>query len=136
MVVVRGSIDRRGGDEANLVINEIIPLSELSARYTTGILVRVDETRHGPEMLSKIREVVRGYPGSRDLELLLCLSDGARVKMKVPSVRLDITPELQARLDDLLGAGNFRRITSPPKPAAPGAGGRGQFRGNGGPRRN
>ncbi|MFM9118237.1 MAG: DNA polymerase III subunit alpha [Planctomycetota bacterium] len=136
VVVVRGSIDRRGGDEANLVINEIIPLSELSSRYTTGILVRVDETRHGPEMLSKIREVVRGYPGSRDLELLLCLSDGARVKMKVPSVRLDITPELQARLDDLLGAGNFRRITSPPKPAAPGAGGRGQFRGGGGPRRN
>jgi DNA polymerase-3 subunit alpha len=117
------------------VINEIIPLAELSSRYTTGILVRVDESRHGMEMLPKIREVVRGYPGSCDLELLICLQEGARVRMKVPGVRLEISAELQARLDDLLGAGNFRRITSPPKPSAPGSNGRGQFRG-GGPRRN
>jgi hypothetical protein len=80
-------------------------------------------------MLSKIREVVRGYPGQRDLELLLQLRDGCRVRLKANSVRLDITQELQRRLDELLGPGNVRRITSPPKPSSSGgnAGGRGNF---------
>jgi DNA polymerase-3 subunit alpha len=130
ILVARGVLDRRGGDEANLIVNELIPISELSARYTTGMVVRVDETRHGPEMLTKIREVVRGYPGQRDLELLLQLRDGCRVRLKANSVRLDITQELQRRLDELLGPGNVRRITSPPKPSAGGGngGGRGNFR--------
>ncbi|MFM7070182.1 MAG: DNA polymerase III subunit alpha [Planctomycetota bacterium] len=130
ILVARGVLDRRGGDEANLIVNELIPISELSARYTTGMVVRVDETRHGPEMLSKIREVVRGYPGQRDLELLLQLRDGCRVRLKANSVRLDITQELQRRLDELLGPGNVRRITSPPKPSSNGGngGGRGNFR--------
>jgi DNA polymerase-3 subunit alpha len=130
ILVARGVLDRRGGDEANLIVNELIPISELSARYTTGMVVRVDETRHGPEMLTKIREVVRGYPGQRDLELLLQLRDGCRVRLKANSVRLDITHELQRRLDELLGPGNVRRITSPPKPSAGGGngGGRGNFR--------
>ncbi|MEY4177119.1 MAG: polymerase subunit alpha [Planctomycetota bacterium] len=130
ILVARGVLDRRGGDEANLIVNELIPISELSARYTTGMVVRVDETRHGPEMLSKIREVVRGYPGQRDLELLLQLRDGCRVRLKANSVRLDITAELQRRLDELLGPGNVRRITAPPKPSSNSGngGGRGNFR--------
>jgi DNA polymerase-3 subunit alpha len=131
ILVARGVLDRRGGDEANLIVNELIPISELHARYTTGMMVRVDETRHGPDMLSKIREVVRGYPGQRDLELLLQLRDGCRVRLKANSVRLDINPELQRRLDELLGPGNVRRITAPPKPSSGGGGnggGRGNFR--------
>jgi hypothetical protein len=52
------------------------------------------------------------------------------VRLKANSVRLDITQELQRRLDELLGPGNVRRITSPPKPSAGGGngGGRGNFR--------
>lgn len=130
ILVARGSIDRRGGEEANLIVNELIPLSELSTRYTTGVMVRVDEAKHGPEMLGKIREIVRGYPGQRDFELLLQLRDGCRVRLKSNRVRLDITPELQRRLDELLGPGNFRRLTTPPKPNANGGNGGGGGRGN------
>jgi DNA polymerase-3 subunit alpha len=126
ILVVRGSIDRRGGEEANLIVNELIPLTELSARYTTGVMVRIDELKHGPEVLGKVREIVRGYPGQRDFELMLQLRDGCRVRLKSNRMRLDITPELQRRLDELLGPGNFRRLTSPPKPNS---GGGGQDRG-------
>ena len=45
ILIVRGVIDRRGGDEANLIVNELIPLDQLDSRYTTGIVVRIDETR-------------------------------------------------------------------------------------------
>ncbi|HND51395.1 MAG TPA: DNA polymerase III subunit alpha [Pirellulaceae bacterium] len=132
ILVVRGSLDRRGGDEANLIVNEMIPLSELGQRYTTGLMVRIDETKHGAEMLPKVREIVRGYPGSRDFELMLQLRDGHRVRLKSNRIRLDITAELQQRLEDLLGPGNFRRITTPPKPNQNPSGGRGNFRGGGG----
>jgi len=118
ILVARGSVDRRGGDEANLIINELIPLEELGKRYTTGVVVLVDETRHGVDILPKVREIVRGYPGNREFELALQLADGSRVRLKSNRLRLDDTPELQRRLDDLLGPGHFRRITAPPKPSA------------------
>jgi len=132
IMVVRGSLDRRGGDEANLVVNELIPLTELGSRYTTGVVVRVDEAKHGTEILPKIREIVRGYPGQRDFELLLQLRDGCRVRLRSQKLRLDVNPELQRRLDELLGPGNLRRITSPPKPNpnAANSGNRGNFRSN------
>ncbi len=120
VVVVRGAIDRRGGEEANLIVDEILPLDQLSERYTTGLVIRVEEALHGAEILTKVREVVRGYPGNRDLELLLSLRDGSRVRLKSNKLRLEITPELQQRIDDLLGPGNFRRITAPPKPSKSG----------------
>ena len=115
VVVVRGNIDRRGGDEANLIVDEIIPLDQLGSRYTTGIVIRIDEARHGMEILPKLREIVRGYPGNRDLEILLSMRDGSRVRLKSNKLRLEITNELQQRIDDLLGPGNLRRITAAPK---------------------
>ena len=77
IVLVRGSVDRRGGDEANLIVNELIPLDQLDSRYTSGVIIRVDQRQHGPDILPKVREIVRGYPGDRNLELILDLEDGS-----------------------------------------------------------
>ena len=64
IVVARGSIDRRGGgDEANLIVNEMIPLDQLESRYTTGAVIRVDEDGAAEQQLAKVHEIVRGYPG-------------------------------------------------------------------------
>ena len=42
VVVVRGVVDKRpGSEEANLIVNEIIPLEDLPSRCTRGILIRV-----------------------------------------------------------------------------------------------
>lgn len=117
IVVVRGAIDRRGGDEANLIVNELIPIDQLDSRYTSGIKIRIDQKKHGEEMLPKIREIVRAYPGDRQLELLLCLGDGSRVHLKSHNTRLNVNDEMRRRVDDLLGPGYFQLIMSPPKPA-------------------
>ena len=48
ILAVRGAIDRRAGsEEANLIVNELIPLEELRRRGTKGIVVRVHEESHG-----------------------------------------------------------------------------------------
>lgn len=123
ILVVRGNIDRRGGgDEPNLIVSELMPLDELESRYTTGIVVRIDEPSHGPEKLAKVREIVRGYPGKCELRLLLCLRDGGRVHLKAHGMHVEVTSELRDRIDELLGPGNLRLITTKPatKPASNG----------------
>ncbi len=48
ILVVRATVDRRGGgDEVNLIINELIPLADLDSRYTRGVVIRIDERLHG-----------------------------------------------------------------------------------------
>jgi DNA polymerase-3 subunit alpha len=116
ILVARGTVDRRGGgDEANLIVKELIPLGDLESRYTTGVVIRVDEESHGEERLSLVREIVRGYPGSCELILLLQLGDGRRVELRSNRLRVEISAELRHRVDDLLGPGNFQLITSRPK---------------------
>jgi DNA polymerase-3 subunit alpha len=113
ILLLRAVVDRRGStDSANLVVNELIPLDKLDSLLVTGVIIRVDEQKHGAEMVSKVREITRGYPGSASLELLICLGDGTRVQLKSQSQNVSVTAELQQRLDDLLGPGNIRRITA------------------------
>jgi DNA polymerase III subunit alpha len=116
ILVARGVIDRRGGgDEANLIVNELIPLEELGSRYTTGIVVRVDEASGGESHLSCIRDIVRGYPGNCELQLLLCLRDGSRVHVRSQRVKVDVSSELRSRLDAAIGPGKVRLVTSRPR---------------------
>jgi DNA polymerase-3 subunit alpha len=115
ILVIRGVLDRRGGDEANLIVNEIIPLDQLDQQYTSGIRLLIDENRHESQTLKSIREIVRGYPGSKQLQFLLNLSDGSRVKMSSQTLRVEINEEMQNRLIDLLGQGCVQMVVEPPK---------------------
>ncbi|MFZ5831246.1 MAG: DNA polymerase III subunit alpha [Planctomycetota bacterium] len=121
IVVVRGAIDKRpGSEEANFIINEIIPLSGLADRCTRGVMIRVVEDDLGPRKIELLHEILRGYPGDCELQLLLHLADGARVSCRCDSLKVAITEEMQSRVDRLLGPGNFRRITAPPAATARG----------------
>ncbi len=126
ILVIRGTVDRRGGsDEVNLVVQELIPLDQLDNRYTQGILVRVDQNEHGEERLRQLREVMRGYPGSIPVQLLLQLDDGQRARLACHGLRVEWNPELRQRLDALMGPGNFRLLTGgkgPRRQASPPAG--------------
>lgn len=118
IVVIRGAIDKRpGSEEANLIVNEIIPLENLASRYTRGVRIRVFEDGHGASKLEQLHEILCGYPGKCDLELSLCLADGNRVTCKCDSLKLSVNGEMQDRVDQLLGSGNFRLLTNPPSTA-------------------
>ena len=70
IVVVRGAVDKRpGSEEANFIVNEVIPLEDLPSRYTRGVRIRISETEHGAEKLEQLYEILRGYPGNCSLEL-------------------------------------------------------------------
>ncbi|MCA9174633.1 MAG: DNA polymerase III subunit alpha, partial [Planctomycetales bacterium] len=119
VVAARGRLDRRGGDEANLIVNELIPISDLDDRYTTGIVIKLDPLRQGEEIIGKVREVVRTYPGNQALRFKL-RTEQAIVSLKARS-GVEVNAELRTRLDDLLGVGSYVLQTAIPSvgPAEP-----------------
>jgi len=127
IVVVRGVVDKRpGSEEANLIVNEIIPLADLAARYTRGVMIRVSETQHGPQKLQQLHEILRGYPGKAELQLVITLADGSKVSCKCSDLAVTITAELRTRVDDLLGPGNLRLLPTTPTVGARNGNGRGR----------
>ena len=113
ILVARGAVDRRGGgDEANLIVNELLRLDQLESRYTHGVLIRVQEDKHGMSGLESLKEILRGYPGHCELQLQLNLTSGQRVRLKTEKMRIDVIPEMRNRVDDLLGRGNLRLLTT------------------------
>jgi DNA polymerase-3 subunit alpha len=115
IVVIRGAIDKRpGSEEANVIVNEMIPLGDLASRCTRGVKIRILEDAHASVKLEQLREILRGYPGNCSLELVLSLADGRRVECACGGMRLAVTPEMRARVDQLLGPGNCRLLTAMP----------------------
>jgi len=115
ILVVCGTVDRRpGSEESNLIVNKIIPLDQLAARYTRGMEIRLAENDRGLERLEKLYEILRGYPGNCAVQLVLSLADGTEVAIKSQNIRVAIQPELTERIDDLLGPGQVRLLTSRP----------------------
>lgn len=113
ILVVRGTIDKRpGSDDANLIVNELIPLEDLASRYTRGVRIRVMEETHGERGLEQLYEILRGYPGKCALELLICLADGSQVPCRCGKLRVEVNAEMRSRVDALLGPGNLRLLTN------------------------
>jgi DNA polymerase-3 subunit alpha len=117
-LVVRGSIDRRG-EEVNLIVNELIPLEDLAGRFTRGMIVRVSETQHGERGLADLYEILRGYPGNCELQLVVCLADDSKVYLKSNRTRIELNPEMRSRVDSLLGPGNVKLLSAPQRSSPP-----------------
>jgi DNA polymerase III subunit alpha len=115
ILLVRGAVDRRpGSEEANLVVNELIPIEEVARRFTRGIVIRVAESEQGQRGVEQLHEILRGYPGNCELQLVIALADGTKVSLKSDSMRIELCAELRARVDGLLGPGHVRLLAAPP----------------------
>lgn len=116
IVLLRAAVDKNGdGDEYNLIVNEVIPLETASSRFTAGLRIHLREDRHPLDLIPRLNEILRGYPGKHEVQLMLDLIEGDTVHIKTRKHRVDITNELRERLNDLLGAESHRLIIAPPK---------------------
>jgi len=113
IVVALGAIDKRGGgDEANLIVNELIPLEELPSRCTSLVRLRLSEETHGVAGMERLYEILRGYPGQCPLQLVIALADGTRVTCSCQSLQLEISQEMRRRVEELLGAENVQLLAT------------------------
>ncbi|MCO8122184.1 DNA polymerase III subunit alpha [Stieleria sp. TO1_6] len=116
VVLAKGKIDRRGGgDEANLIIDELIPLTELDNRYTHGMRIRLNESEHDHQTIIRLKEILRGYPGNQELLFSMQLDAGELVHLKADKFKVHVSVEMRDRIDDLLGTGNYRLMMSKPR---------------------
>ena len=115
VVIAKGRVDKRGGgDEANLIIDSLIPYESLDDKFTHGIRVRIDEAKHDATNITTLREIIRGYPGKQELRLTIRLRAGDIVHLKTNHQRVNITEEMRRRIEDCLGPGSYRLMMSRP----------------------
>lgn len=103
IMVAQGRLDFRGGDEANLIVDNLIPIDGLSESMARGIKIRINEIDRGDEKIKLAYEVLRGYPGDRALKIELFLENGMRAEID-SGKRIEIREELCVRLRDILGS--------------------------------
>jgi len=114
IVLARGRIDKRGEEEINFIVDEVIPIAEVEARFTSGLTILFDECKHSQDTVNRLAEVLRGYPGERELQFEVKMASGSLVYMTSTKHKVNITPELRSRLDDLLGESSHRlRMNKP-----------------------
>jgi DNA polymerase-3 subunit alpha len=101
-----------------LLVNELIPLAEAASRFTRGVRIRLSENL-ADKQLQDLREILRGYPGKCELNLVVALDDGSRVHLKSETMSVDLNPQMRSRIDALLGPGNFQLIAAPPATRKP-----------------
>ncbi len=120
IVVVRGVIDKRpGSEDANFIVNEIIPIEQMESRFVKGIIVRVDEAKHGEKGLQDLFEILRGYPGNCDVQLVLTLADRTRMVLASEAVKVAFDPEMRRRVTEYLGADSLKIMAAEFKPTPP-----------------
>jgi len=112
-----GKVDRRpGAEEVNLIVDKLLPLEEFSKQFSSGLIIRVREDQHGEQGLQQLREIVRGYPGNKRLRLRLDLASGGQVWIDSSWKGVEPNKELNDRIDQLLGEGNWTLERAAPKP--------------------
>ena len=109
IVVLGGAIDKRpGSEEANFIVDEVIPIDQLEARYTRGIRIRVIEETHGVKKLEMLHEILRGYRGEVPFELSLALADGRKVACRCDNFRIANHPEMRSRVRGAARGGEYQ----------------------------
>ncbi|MFW5693221.1 MAG: DNA polymerase III subunit alpha, partial [Thermoguttaceae bacterium] len=98
ILMVRGKVDKRpDSEEATLIVDELIPFDQLAERYTRGVAIRLLEEQHNERVVEQLHEILSGYPGTRELSLVVYLRDGSRVPCSCRDVRVEITAEIATR---------------------------------------
>jgi DNA polymerase-3 subunit alpha len=115
IVFVRGKVDKKR-ETPSLLVNEIIPIDDAVNRLTTGLVLKLDPTRHSTDTLPQIKPLLTKYKGNAEVYCQVPSAAG------MVSIRLDrsvsvrpskpMEEDLQQLLGNdavqLLGAGTKR----------------------------
>jgi DNA polymerase III subunit alpha len=63
IVVVRAKVDRKR-ETPCLVINDIMPLEQATAKLTTALVIKLEGARHAPPRLEELKPLLRKHGGN------------------------------------------------------------------------
>jgi DNA polymerase-3 subunit alpha len=105
IVFVKGRVDRKR-ETPSLQINEVIPVEESLAKLTTSLMIKLDEKRHGEDVVEQIRPVVKQHSGRTPLWASVAAEGGQTITLRMGS-EYQIRPTKAAveELERVLGGG-------------------------------
>jgi DNA polymerase-3 subunit alpha len=104
IVFVKGKIDRKR-ETPSLLVNEIIPVADAVARLTTAIQVKLDGSRHTPEVIAQLLPVLGRHKGNLPVYFQVNTPTG-KVTMQIDRQHMvRPSPDLVGDLEMLLGNG-------------------------------
>jgi DNA polymerase III subunit alpha len=105
---VRGRIDKKR-EVPSLLVNEVIPIADAIGRLTTAVAIKLDPTRHTPEVAGELEEVFRRHKGGVEVFLQVATGPESKVVMRLDKERfVRPTCELADDLEMLLGSGSVQ----------------------------
>lgn len=117
MCFLEGKVDRRGR-EPNLIVSTMITLEEADKRFTDQVAVKFQRGLHTEEDLTKVREIMRRYPGRCDVAIVVETFDDKNAAGRIrfvlaPSQEVKVAADsrLAAELQQTLGAGNVQFLS-------------------------
>ena len=116
ILAVRGKVDRRpGAEEANLIVDELIPLADLAERFSSGIVIRVRRRRSTARAASSSSaKSCAATPAPRKLKLRLDLATGGQVWLDSSWPGVDAQPRAPPARRSAARPGQHRRPSRPP----------------------
>ncbi len=106
IVAIQARIDLRG-EELRIKVNEVTPL-RLPKPTVGPVRLRFEMESLRPDELGELRDLLAASPGDCPVEFEFYRADGHRLLMQAgPTHRVNLTPELQARLGSRLLQARF-----------------------------
>ena len=119
---VRGRVDRRGR-EPNLIVNKFLTLDEADREFTTQMALKFQRGLHTEQDMLRVREILKRYPGSTDVVLVVDSTDpadpGRRLRYHLlpgtGGLKVSCSAALRAELEHVLGVEHIRLLSPPRK---------------------
>ena len=113
VVVVSGTVDRRSGsEETNLIINDVIPISNIWSRPIKCMHLKISEGKHDSVVLDRLKELLARHVGEAPVRMIIELLDGSRALLDIDGQKVKWSGELLDEIEGLLGVGAVRVQTS------------------------
>jgi DNA polymerase-3 subunit alpha len=110
IVFLKGKVDRRR-ETPSIIVSEVIPIDEAVSKLTTSLVIKLDRTRHKPDVVGQIRQLLGKYTGRTPVFATVSVEPGRSVVMSLGSAT-SIKPGRQI-VDDLellLGNGGVQLV--------------------------
>ncbi len=114
VVIVKGSLDRKGGDEIKLIAKGIEALDDAGeeaprsgGNHTLQLQLDVEEVQRNPGLIEEMKKLCSSHPGGTPVFLHMFADGGVRVFKLGEEFNIDPRRELISRLEELLGKGDI-----------------------------
>jgi DNA polymerase-3 subunit alpha len=106
IVAVRGRVDRKR-ETPSILVNEVIPISEVVGRLTTAVAVKLDGRMHNAETITALPTILARHKGNLPIYFQVSTPTGKATLQIDRQHTVKASPALVSELEQLLGNGGI-----------------------------